>query len=561
MRRATVLAAVAVGTLLLASGGLSALSWAAPASGPGTPAASGAVVLDLPSTMPAGSSAAPSAGPAASALLNVSPVVDARSLPYAFWGVNVNDMSPFTNADSAALLATPLKFLRFPGGLLGEELNYTSNIITSDNGTQYTPRTSIQQFIATCELMHCQAILQMPAEIDEPTTAAYYADYIVHTLNFQPAYWEIGNSPSGWVHFGVPWSKWGSQGGGNITPLPFASLVGTYIAAIKLVDPAGKFLALGSGMGPLYYDRSWVEDLAKIDGTLLTGISVHSYIMGGGPPNPTWPELFANLNGVYSLPDQVTADRDYIQDVCPILCANLHIFVTEDNAAELSTYDALLTSFAGPLYLAAETTQALTLRVSNLDWFCYDCHFPGALSQSHLQWQLQYYLFKDLSKHLKNETLPATVTGPSTFYAAATYNSSGLALMMVNVNNTTATLVNMTHSGIPFGASAYEYRWENGSTLPQKVEVTVGDTLEVPVHSIFLLVVHRHALIIPGGLGAREGPSHPGVPDGAGTTARAGLTLRAPSALPPLVSPAALPIGPSAAARDPNAAPRVRPED
>ena len=490
MRSAIVPIAVAlVASLLLAAG-----PWGSPVltSSSGASSSSSASVVAATTSVPAPSvppTTQVSLVPAQSAKVVVNPVSSGTALPWSFWGLNVESTQPFLSSDASAIGATPVSFVRFPGGALGEMLNYTSGIITNLNGSQLHAQTSVQQFVATCKLFHCQAILQLPAEIDSPSTAAYYASYVVNTLHFQPAYWEIGNSPSGWTHFGTPWKNWGTVGGGNITPIPFAKLVLTYITAIKLVDPAGKFLALGSGMGPKFYDRSWVEELALIDGAVLTGISIHSYIMGGGPPNPTWSELFANLTGEYSLINQVTADRQYIKDVCPVVCANLRIFVTEDNAAELSTYDSLLTSFAGPLYLAAETVQGLSLRVTNLDWFCYACQFPGAWTQTKGHWQMQYYLFDDVLVHLENETLVTSVTGPTTFYAEATTNSSGLSMLMVNVNTTSATLVNMTQSRFSIGTKAIEVLWKNGVGLPTEQSVTISKTMRLPTHSIMLLTV------------------------------------------------------------------------
>jgi hypothetical protein len=514
-----VLAVTSIGTVSMAAGGAGAAS---PISLFSTSASGSVVVGDFSKATP---------------------------IPSPFWGVDVEPDQRFNSADAASVAATPVTYIRFPGGLLGEEFNYTSGIITNLDGSQSRSSTSTAEFVAACKQIGCHAIMQLPAEIDQPATAAYYANYVVHTLGYQPAYWEFGNSPSGWTHFNVPWSNWKSGGGGNITPLPFANLVHTYITAVLKVDPAAKFLALGAGMGGKSkgvptYSKPWVEELAKVDGQALSGISVHSYVLGG-PSNPTDAELLANLNGVYSLSAEVTADRSFIKAACPT-CTNMGVFVTEINAAEVGSYAKLLTSFAGTLYLAADTVQGLALQVPNLDWFCYDCGYAGAWSQHPLKWQMQYYLFSDIMTQLKTETLPTTVTGPSTLYAIATYDKSGLALLLVNAGTTTGVSVGLAQSGFVLGhAGVTEYSWQDGSKLPTKSSVTLSSTVNLPALSIVLLTVGTSGTKSPGqpALPAATTPiaSSPGLhssgPVLVGASGSRGMPFPWPAKSAPLVLP------------------------
>ena len=429
---------------------------------------------------------APAARPTLTGTVSVGAFSQAALIPSAFWGVNVAAAQRFNDTDAISVAATPVTYLRFPGGNLAEEYNYTTAILTADDGTQSRASTSTQMFVTACKLIQCHAILELPAEINQPATAAYYASYVVHTLNFQPTYWEIGNDPSGWKHYNTPWSAWGSSQGGNTTPLPFANLVHSYIGAVLSVDPAAKFLALGAGMGGKGYSKPWVEDLAIVDGQVLSGISVHSYIEGG-PLNPTDAELFTNLNGKYSLPAQVSADRSYIQAACPS-CSNLNLFVTEINVAESGSFATLLSSFAGTLYLAAETTQGLANQVANLDWFAYDSHYGGSWSTGPQKWQSQYYLFRNLLTHLENETLPTQVTGPSTFYGVATFNGSAVALLLVNVNQTSSVQLNLSAAGFSPSAPLTQYLWLNGTPLPVESQLPAGGFGALPPMSTEVLV-------------------------------------------------------------------------
>lgn len=414
------------------------------------------------------------AGP--SAATNISP---------AFWGVDVLANYPFNGTNATHLARTPVSYLRFPGGALGEEFNYTSGVITRDTGATYNATTSTRQFVTSCNRIHCHAILQLPAEINQSATAAYYAAYVVQALHFQPAYWEIGNTVPGWSHFGVPWSNWSSQARGSITPLVFAHLVGTYISAVKTVDPNGSFIALGAGMGQPGYDKSWITNLTQVDGPNLSGISVHSYTMGAGPANPTWPELLANLNGPYSLPAQVNADRAYIAAVCP--SCSISIFVTEANAAEVGSFTPLVSTFAGTLYVAADTAQALNLRLTNLDWFCFDCNYSGSWEGPSNLGMMQYTLYERMMTRLGTQLLASNLTGPSTLYAAVTYGPQGYALLFVNVNMTQSVSINIGHAGVALGGTADRERWSNGSADPHSTTLTLGKYLLVPALTVEII--------------------------------------------------------------------------
>jgi hypothetical protein len=489
----------------------------------------------LPSRAGAGPGAGPSVPLEGRATVTIANESTAKSLPWSFWGANVVAAYPFTTSSAAKVSATPVTFLRFPGGGLGEEFNYTSSLVTNSNGSTLAAATSIQEFITACDAIHCHAILQLPAEIDQNYTAAYYANYVVNVLHFKPAYWEIGNAVPGWTHYGVPWSLWSTQNSSAVTPVLFAQLVGHYIAAVKAVDPGAQFIALGAAMGVPGYDQYWVTNLTLLDGHALAGISIHSYAMGKSPVGPaTWSELLANLTGVYSLPDQVAADRGYIKAACPSCTINL--FVSEANAAESNTFTPLDSSFAGTLYVAADTAQALDLRLTNLDWFCYDCNFSGSWeNRTTGAFELQYTLMSQMMPALGNETLATTVSGLPTLFAAATYGTSGLGLLLVNTNLDQNASFSLASTGIHPGSAATRDRWTNGSTRPHTSTITLGNLVTVPPLTVEILQV------APSGFDGGSPPPHGTVQ--VRTSGPTGVTWAAP--LVPMAVAVIRPPGPA----------------
>jgi hypothetical protein len=454
---------------------------------------------------PVVSSAGPVVPDTPSATLSIPNFTTVQNVPSSFWGVNVAAAQKFTNPDAAQIAATPATYIRFPGGSLGEELNYTSGVLTSiTGGGTSMSSTSIQMFISSCRAISCHAILQLPAEIDQPQTAAYYASYVENTLHFKPAYWEIGNAVGSWAHFDQPWSAWGSNSKTKINATLFADELQKYVIALRAVVSSPKVVALGMALGEPNNDLSYISTVARVDGKNLSAISVHSYALGTAPNHPTWAEFLANLNGKYSLNTGVQAARNDIKVGCAN--CNLKIFVTEANGAEDNDYTSLLPSFAGTIYVAADTVQALNLRLKNLDWFAYDSHYQGAWVQNGVLGQ-QYTLMSEMMTHLGREIVPATVTGPSSFYLAATYGTNGLAVLLVNANVTHAVSLNLVNSGILSGAGARLEQWKNGSLGPTNSTLNISTTLYLPELSISILSVGLGGLLGPHGSAPTSVPS------------------------------------------------------
>ena len=110
----------------------------------------------------------------ASASINIANFSTARHLPSSFWGVNVAAAQSFTTKNAAQVAATPVTYIRFPGGVLGEEFNYTSGVLTSNSVGKTGPppprsRTSSRPADPSTAKRSCSF-----REIDQPQTAAYY---------------------------------------------------------------------------------------------------------------------------------------------------------------------------------------------------------------------------------------------------------------------------------------------------------------------------------------------------------------------------------------------------
>jgi hypothetical protein len=429
---------------------------------------------------------APAPRLAESATVVVSPAGSAVPISPEFWGLNVEVDHRFNLTDGALVNATPVTYLRFPGGAYADRYNYTKNVLWNLNGSQTKVGANISEFVSTCEAIHCHSILQLPAEINSSSTAADYVYYVEHNLSYTPDYWEIGNEPARWTHFNVPWANWSNVSGGNVTPMQYAHVLHDYIAAIRAVDPTTPIMAPSSGQEP-NYARAWIDAVLQVNGASVGAISVHSYAAGNGPTEPTLNGFFENLEGTWSLPNVIQADRSYITASCPN-CTQTKLFVDEINSAyNTGSYAPYLGSFNGTLFLAAEVTQGLNQHADSLDWFCLDSSYQGSWETAPGHLQSQYYLFSDLLVHLENETLPISVAGPTGLYSAATTNGTENALLFVNTNVTTPVTLNLSGLSFSSGSSLTQYLWTNATAQPVQSSTNASTNLTMPPLSVLVL--------------------------------------------------------------------------
>ncbi|MCI4372883.1 MAG: hypothetical protein L3K02_04490, partial [Thermoplasmata archaeon] len=150
-----------------------------------------------------------------------------------FWGAGVRPEVSLDNATNETA-PTPLSWYEWPAGAIADAYNMTSGTLWT-GGYASAVMTNESNFVRWCKSVACNAILSLPGEIDDPTLAAYEVYYTVDRLNFTPAYWEVGNEPYLWKHFGENWSTWSPTDNSPVTAAVYAQVVQSYISAIRNV--------------------------------------------------------------------------------------------------------------------------------------------------------------------------------------------------------------------------------------------------------------------------------------------------------------------------------------
>ncbi len=103
--------------------------------------------------------------------------------------------------ETNAVNATPARVLVWPGAMAGEDYDpFTETHYDTYYGTPSHALTNESQFIQMCRAIRCTAIMQVPAEIDDPSFAEAVVNYTEVNLSYTPAYRMIVNEPELWEH-------------------------------------------------------------------------------------------------------------------------------------------------------------------------------------------------------------------------------------------------------------------------------------------------------------------------------------------------------------------------
>lgn len=423
-----------------------------------------------------------------------------------FLGANVIARYPLNASTGGYLNSTPVQLVRWPGGGLADRYNLTANQIYNDSGSPFTPRSSLAQFAAWCTSAHCHAIVQLPTEINRSATAAFYVNYTETTLGFHPDYWELGNEPAAWTHFGLPWTQWNTTQRLNATPGTYAETVQSYAAAMKAVDPGVRIIGLaGVGTGT-HGETVWIRATVERNGPNLSGVGIHVYPAGTGPVNrsASLAGFFQSLSGPSSLFARVPLDRAAVLEACPG-CSRVALFVTElGSGATAGTYLGYMSGFAQVTYLAAEITQAIALNLSSVDLFAFEGTYAGSLLGPQGTPQPTQVLYHDYLSLLGPEAMAITTDPtPSGLYLAETCVRPGdsVSLLVVNTNTTRTLALPLAGLGLPTSGTARAWTWNGSTTEPVLLGVgasAIPASWYLPPLSVSLLTVRGGGLSLQG---------------------------------------------------------------
>ncbi len=417
-----------------------------------------------------------------------------------FWGAGITPSVTLQNA-SAESSGTPITWYVWPAGKIADTYNMTTGQIWTD-GYPTTEPANESQFVTWCKSVACHAIFTVPGEVDSPALGAYEVWYTEQVLDFYPAYWEVGNEPYGWTHFGKPWTQWNATDNLGVTPTQYAQVLQAYITAMRAVDPTARFIGLpgvGAGTKP---DGPWINATVSLNGPNLSAIAIHDYPAERGPATGgSVGQFYATLTESKSyMVSRISTDEQDVRAACPS-CGPIPFFVDEFGAGTGVTgpWQPYMQTYYQVPFVAAELVMMSELNVTNADIFSLRSGYNGSLYNATGIPLPVDSLYDQILPNYGSLVLQTTLSGTSkSFFAGAALapDSDALTVLAVNTNTTASFTLNVTGPMMPRDGSYAIWRANNSTTstagaFSQTLAVQSSPSWVVPPLGVILVSVCR----------------------------------------------------------------------
>ncbi|MCI4351291.1 MAG: hypothetical protein L3K15_07250 [Thermoplasmata archaeon] len=457
------------------------------------------------------------------------------SVPPGFWAVDLQTASSTGISSNPAVgqfvNATPFTWMRYGQG--NDECNISANAqYGSDGSVTGGCGFNLVSYKQWCSSRGpaCHTVLSLPGENNNSAEDAAIAKWIVHTVGFQPDFWSIGNEPMLWKHYGIPWTKWAVTDHKAPTPLGYALDVKAAIAAVKAVDPAGKFIGI---QADCECSPTWFKDVVKLNGPNLAAIAYHTYPSTALTTTETLAQFYGPLASAANITTSYATVRADIRGQCAS-CGKMPIFVGEYNGGPGWAASNWGGSYANAVFLAASTVQALQAGVSMLTIFNLQTYATSSYGFSMMNGSSTVgptgLLYSTLLRHLVGGTVYAVPIKGAANHAWAIVESNGLQESLLVVNTDLGHKLTLSLGGVlPSLAPETTYLWKPGQAKPTSSSGLLGSSIAVPSQGIVLVDLSLAIL----------GPAVP-LDSGASSAANPPLTAGVSGGGPPLVAPSGM---------------------
>lgn len=408
-----------------------------------------------------------------------------------FWGINTaDDYAPASQAGLGAFLnSTPVSVIRLGGGDDGYDPTTATEYQAPASGSG--PYVAVSQllvnftwFRAWCDSRtpHCVWMTYLPGEENSTPAAVHVAQYFHNVLHFVPNFWEFGNEPLAWTHYGLNRTHWSTTDASPVSGAAYATMVHDYIAAIKAFYPSDRYLGLQNSCA---CNPSLITTLAKVDGPQLSGLAYHEYPWLNGSSTSA-AQFFGALASVRNIPNTTAHMESMVAAGCPT-CNSLPISIGEYQAGPVPNHSPLAGNYSGAPFIVASVIQALTDNVSTFTVF----NIAWLFNTSNGQVRAQGYVYQRLFDNLTMGTdysVQVKAPGVGGVYALLVKNGTRESLLLVNTNVTRSLALSLTSALFPVGLLGSYYTYGPHNAVPiAKSGLTLPKSFTIPPEAILLL--------------------------------------------------------------------------
>ena len=385
--------------------------------------------------------------------------------------------------------STPISTIRLAGGGDAYDPTTQTDYVAPPAGGAYSPvsgeRINFTWFKAWCysRTPHCSWIGTLPAEENNTTAALHYAKWFHSVLSFPPTYWQFGNEPTAWTHYGKNETRWSTTDALAPSGQDYATMVANYIRAITRAFPQDKFIGIENNCACA---PSFLAPLVSQDSSKIVAVAYHEYPWAeNSSTNVT--QFLGALTNARSVPNTTAHLRSLISTACSS-CANLPIQIGEYQAGgPVPTHSPFAQQYPGASFLAASVIQALEANVSQFTEF----DTGWLVNASNGQVLPEGLLYQRILANMTMGTdYPVTVTAGTLggLYGLLIKNGSRDSLLVVNTNLTQTLTLTIPANLFTVGPAWSVYTWAHWMPAPKMQQAsTLASSYLVPADGLLLL--------------------------------------------------------------------------
>jgi hypothetical protein len=379
------------------------------------------------------------------------------------------------------LNTTPISMVRFGGVGEGYDPTTQTNYMPPTSGVgRYVPTSmnlwNLTWFKGWCtsRTPTCDWLGYLPGEENNTQAAIHFAKWYHSVYGLTPTYWEFGNEPTQWTHFGLNMTRWSTTDTAKPTATDYATMVHNYIAAVSSIYPNDQFIGLEAACA---CNRLQVSETAYMDGARLSALAYHSY-----PSNANSSTQLSAFYDILTSAGNISATsakyRGGISLTCTT-CAGIPVELGEYQAGPFSAPSPFAAQYPGAPFLAASLIEAMQANIST--WSVYNT--DSLMNSSSGAISAEGYLFQRILSNMTMGTdYPVTVSarGVGGLFSLLIENGTRSALLVVNTNITVGLYLAVPFALFPVGGAGSVYAWSPFNP--------------VPTHTGFLALPHYYAV-------------------------------------------------------------------
>jgi hypothetical protein len=356
-----------------------------------------------------------------------------------FWSIAMdgapNPDQPFIRA---LLNETPVKSLRY-GAAWADETDWEKNCYYAGTivGQCEKSQESVVDFGNLCKATGDECILGVPAEIDSVSVLASEVNWLkTQTGGWLPTCFSIGDEPTKWTHYGIPWTSWKATDDSTVTASQYASLVERYTDTLRHIDPGACIVGVESanafpGASTTFITTFFTAVASQVPN--VTSLDFHIYPGGKGLGISATTLLgYRNLTGLA---------WDY-NSVAKPNASGIPVNVDEFApcmSASLTETCPFIDTYAYAAFASADYVQALASGIPRLDFYRLYGTGSNSLVNSVSGAKVpMFYLLSMLQNMSIASVHPVSVIGanPDVFAVEGIQNSSERTMLISNANAT-----------------------------------------------------------------------------------------------------------------------------